>query len=142
MDTPILLGEQILDYIPQRPPMVMIDSFFGINGETSETGLTITEKNIFSVDNQLMDGGIIENIAQSGAMHIGYQCKSEGKAIPLGFIGSVNKLSVNRLPNVGETIRTQIVMETRVFDITLIGATVKIGDEVIAQCKMKVATPE
>lgn len=130
------------DYIPQRAPMVMIDAFYGINGQASESGLTVTPDNIFCHDGSLCDGGIIEHIAQSGAMHIGYECRQAGRPVPLGFIGSVNKLTIGRLPRVGETLRTRIVMETKVFDITLVAATVCVGDEQIAQCKMKVATPE
>ncbi|MCQ2202899.1 MAG: hydroxymyristoyl-ACP dehydratase [Bacteroidales bacterium] len=144
MGTPVVAGADICKYIPQRKPIVMIDSFYGISEEqgnaTSVSGLTIGEDNLFVEDGQMIDSGIIEHIAQSGAMQIGYDSISNGRPVPLGFIGSVNKLTINRLPKVGETLNTTIVFEAQVGDITLIGATVKIGDETIASGKMKVAT--
>lgn len=142
MNTPIVQGQDVCKYIPQRQPIVMIDSFYGIDGDKSESGLTVSAENLFCKDGELQDGGIVEHIAQSGAMHIGYESVSQGKNVPLGFIGSVNKLVINRLPRVGETLRTTIVMEAKVFDVTLVGATVMVDGEVIAQCKMKVATQE
>ena len=140
MGAPIVAGEDICKYIPQRSPIVMIDSFYGIEGNGSKSGLTIAADNIFVEDGAIMDSGIVEHIAQSGAMQIGYESISQGLPVPLGFIGSVNKLSINRLPKVGERMETSIVFEAQVGDITLIGATVNVGDEVVATCKMKVAT--
>lgn len=140
MDTPIVTGADICKYIPQRAPIVMLDSFYGIVENSSKSALTIKEDNIFVEDGHLIDSGIIEHIAQSGAMQIGYLSISNGLPVPLGFIGSVNKLTINRLPLVGETMQTTIVFEAHVGDITLIGATVRVGDEVIATGKMKVAT--
>ena len=104
--------------------------------------LTIAADNLFVENGKLVDSGIIEHIAQSGAMQIGYESISRGEKVPLGFIGSVNKLTINRLPNVGETLMTTIGFEAQVGDVTLIGATVKSADEVVATCKMKVATKE
>lgn len=137
---PIISGTAICDYIPQRLPIVMIDKFFGLDGAASQSGLTISEQNLFCADGKFLDGGIVEHIAQSGAMHIGYEFISRGEKVPLGFIGSVNKLKINRLPLVGEELRTSICIEAKVGDISLIKASVMVGDEVIAEGKMKVAT--
>lgn len=43
----IIQGEGILNLIPQRPPIVMVDSFFGIEKNHSYSGLTVTADNIF-----------------------------------------------------------------------------------------------
>ena len=135
----IVEGSDICKYIPQRYPIVQIDKFFGIDGDSSTTGILIKDDNILCCDGELTDGGIIEHIAQSGAMHIGYESISRGEKVPLGFIGSINKMTINRLPKAGEELRTTITMEAKVGDISLIGATVKSGNEVIATGKMKVA---
>ncbi len=140
MNTPIVKGADICQYIPQRQPIVMLDSFYGIDADgMSLSGLTILPDNIFVEDGHIVDSGIIEHIAQSGAMRIGYESVQAGGEVRLGLIGSVNKLTINRLPKVGETMLTSIVFEAQVGDVTLIGATVRVGDEVIANGKMKVA---
>ena len=138
----IIEGDEILNYIPQRAPIVMVDKFFGINGEVSCSGLTVVEENIFCKDGFLQDSGLIEHIAQSAALRIGYAFISQNKAVPIGFIGAVNKLIISKLPMIGEQIKTFISIEQEVFNITLLGAVVKIGNETIAECQMKVATSE
>ena len=56
----IIQGEGILNLIPQRPPIVMVDSFFGIEENHSYSGLTVTADNIFCETRKLQEAGIIE----------------------------------------------------------------------------------
>lgn len=140
MNTPIVSGADICKYIPQRQPIVMLDSFYGIDADgVSVSALTILPDNLFVEDGHIIDSGIIEHIAQSGAMRIGYESVCAGGEVRLGLIGSVNKLTINRLPLIGEIMTTTMQFEAQVGDVTLIGATVRVGDEVIASGKMKVA---
>lgn len=139
MNKPILSGEEILRIIPQRAPIVMIDRFFGINEEQeSFSGLTVGKENFFCRDGLLQEEGIIEHIAQSAAARIGYLCSLQNEPVPLGFIGSVDKLRIHRLPPVGSELITKITVIQEVFDITLIAAQVKENDECIAEGKMKI----
>ncbi|OKZ54435.1 MAG: hydroxymyristoyl-ACP dehydratase [Phocaeicola vulgatus] len=119
----ICQGEELFRLIPQRPPMVMIDRFYGIEENTSWSGLTVTTDNLFCRDGVLQETGIIEHIAQSAAARVGYIYMLRKEPVPLGFIGSVEKMKL-------------IVQE--VFDITLITAEVKENDELLAECRMKI----
>ncbi len=134
----IIIDKDILEYIPQRAPIVMVNEFYGIEENESCSGLKVTEGNIFCEDGVLSDGGIIEHIAQSAALRVGYAYKSRGEAVPLGFIGSVNKFVCERHPRVGEKLYTTITVETEVMGISLVGAKVESGGEKIAECKMKI----
>ena len=118
----IIQGEGILNLIPQRPPIVMVDSFFGIEENHSYSGLTVTADNIFCETRKLQEAGIIEHIAQSAA----------------AFIGSVDKLKIYDLPKIGMKLFTEITVVQEVFDITLISAQVKVEDKLIAECRMKI----
>ena len=140
MKNPVVSGAAICDYIPQRAPIVMIDKFFGIEGDTSSCGLTIQPDCMLVENGHLTDGGIIEHIAQSGAMHIGYESVNNGHGVPLGVIGNVSKPTINALPQVGDELYTTIKFEAVVGPVSLIAAEVRVGDEVIATGKMKVAT--
>lgn len=133
--------EEICGYIPQREPIVMVDKLYSFSENESETGLTIDGASIFVENGHLMDGALIEHTAQSGALHIGYDYISRGQKVPIGLIGSINKYEIFRLPRVHEEVKTLIKMEARIGDVSLICITVRVGDEVIAQGKMKVATP-
>lgn len=131
-------GEGILDLIPQRPPIVMVDKFYGVEDDCSYTGLTISPDNIFIERNRFKEPGIIEHIAQSAAARVGYICKQDNIPVPLGFIGSVDKMTIHALPKVGDELYTEIKIIQEVAEITLIGATVKIGDKLVAECRMKI----
>ena len=95
----------IVDLIPQRAPIVMVDGFAGIDEEgVSHSRLTVLEENIFVDEGQMSECGLIEHIAQSAAARVGYLFREQDKEVPLGFIGSVNKLEVKQWPQVGERI--------------------------------------
>lgn len=134
----IIHGEGILGLIPQRPPIVMVDSFFGIEENCSYSGLTVTSDNIFCEEGKLQEPGIIEHIAQSAAARIGFIYTRQGAQVPLGFIGSVDKLKIYNLPEVEIKLFTEITVVQEVFDITLVSAQVKAGEELIAECRMKI----
>lgn len=136
--TPIIQGEGIFTLIPQRPPIVMVDSFCGIENDCSYSGLTITADNIFCQDGKFQEAGVIEHIAQSAAARIGYIYLQRNEPVPLGFIGSVDKLTLHSLPKVGEELSTEITIIQEVFDITLVSACVNTSGRVIAECRMKI----
>lgn len=134
----IVQDDAILELIPQRNPIVMVDTFYGIEDENSYTELTITADNIFADGNNFTEPGIIEHIAQSAAVRIGYIYQQLQQPVPLGFIGSVDKMKIHNLPKVGDSLYTEIKVIQEVFDITLIGALVKVNDTTIAEGRMKI----
>ena len=134
----IIQGEGILNLIPQRPPIVMVDSFFGIEKNHSYSGLTVTADNIFYETGKLQEAGIIEHIAQSAAARIGFLYTRQGEKVPLGFIGSVDKLKNYDFPKKGMKLFTEITVVQEGFDLTLISAQVKVEDKLIAECRMKI----
>lgn len=138
----IIMGDEVLEFIPQRAPIVMVDEFFGVDSEVSISGLTVKRENIFCEEGVLQECGIIEHIAQSAALRVGYIYKSQGKEIPIGYIGSVSKLKIFHLPKEEETLKTEIRVEQEVFNITLINAKTKVGDLNIAECQMKIFLQE
>ncbi len=129
----------IVDLIPQRAPIVMVDGFAGIDEEgVSHSSLTVSEENIFVDEGQMSECGLIEHIAQSAAARVGYLFREQDKEVPLGFIGSVNKLEVKQWPQVGDCIETSIRIVQEVFQVTLIEAECCVAGEPIATCRMKI----
>lgn len=137
-ETTVAKGDEILKFIPQRAPIVMVDEFFGVQENVSGSGLTVCEDNIFCEKGELQEGGIIEHVAQSAAMRVGYVYRSRGEEVPIGFIGAVNDLKIYSLPRAGETLRTRLTVEQEVFNITLVSAEVTVGDRKAAECRMKI----
>lgn len=134
----LISGDDILAYIPQRGVIVMVDKFYGIKDDVSISGLTISTDNMFCEEGAFQECGVIEHMAQSAALRVGYICKLQGSEIPIGFIGSVSKFSIYYTPNAGDDIVTYITVEQEVFNITLISALSKVGERVVAECRMKI----
>lgn len=132
-------GSAIEALIPQRAPMIMIDVFYGFLGdEASYSGLTVSSENIFCQNDKLRESGIIEHIAQSAAARVGFIYSEKGEPIPLGFIGSVDKLKIYKLPVVGDIMVTRINVVQEVGDLSLISALTMVDGQKIAECRMKI----
>lgn len=134
----MISGEALLELIPQREPMLLVDRFFGITEGVSRAGLRIAEDNIFCEEGLLREYGVIEHIAQSAAARIGYIYRRKGLKVPVGFIGSVDKMTLYILPEVGSELLSEIRVEQEVGDITLISARVMCAEAVIAEGRMKI----
>lgn len=130
--------DSILTLIPQRPPMVMVDTFLGIEDSVSKTRFTVRTDNIFVDDGCFSECGVIEHIAQSAAARVGYICTRKKEPIRLGYIGSVNDFQRLLPVQVGDTIETLVEIVQEVFNVTLIQATCKVADRTVATCRMKI----
>lgn len=134
----IAQGSEILKLIPQRPPIVMVDKLISAAGKKTVSGLKISPDNIFVSDNCLQEPGIIENIAQSAALGVGYLCQSKNEKIPIGFIGAVSNLKIFSLPRVNTEIITEIQVEYEVLKATIISSKVFCDKQLLAQAEMKI----
>lgn len=128
----------ILELIPQRAPMVMVDELEGVAGEESKSSLTVRDGNIFVDGGVMSECGLIEHIAQSAAARVGYLSKSKGEDVPIGYIGAVNDFSLVEHPRTGDRIETTITVLQEVMNITLIEARCEVDGRVVARCKMKI----
>ena len=129
----------ILELIPQRRPFVMVDSLTYCDLSITRTQLEVRADNIFNDGGRLSTAGICENIAQTCAARLGYLSLASGQPVKLGYIGAISNMQVYRTPVTGETIVTEIKVLQEVFNITLVHAVVKCGDELIAQTDLKIA---
>lgn len=129
---------EILELIPQRAPIIMVDRFLGIESGVSFTEFTVREDNVFLENGCMTECGLIEHMAQSAAARVGYVFRRRGEKVPLGYIGSVNNLSVTMLPVCGSILSTTISIVQEVMGITLIEAVCHTGDDLVATCRMKI----
>lgn len=137
-DTVLIDRDGICDLIPQRPPIVMIDSLLRSDEYSTTTCLEVRGDNIFCEEGFLAEPGMIENIAQTAAARMGYFAKTTGSAVPLGFIAAVSGLSVKNRPRIGDTIETTVAVVNEVIGITIIEGTISLDGNEIARCEMKI----
>ena len=123
-------------YIPQQPPIVMVDSFLECNDAEITTSFIIPEQHIFVQNGQLSAAGLMENIAQTCATRIGWLNYNE--PVKIGVIGSINKLEINFLPFAGQTLLTRVEVLSEIFGATIVKAEIQCEGETVAQGEMKV----
>ena len=128
--------------IPQREPIIMIDKIVNHSDEKTSTSLTIKETNIFVEENIFQSSGLIEHIAQSSAARMGIQTTEEEKTPLLGYIASIKNMMINRLPKVGETILTEIIVTNHIHNIIVVQGESKVDNIVVANCELKVFIEE
>ena len=138
MQKPLLAGEEIFTIIPQQPPFTMIDTLNESNQEVVRTGFTIKEDNPLVKNGFLQESGLIENIAQSAAAGIGYDCKVKNQPVPLGFIGAVKRCTIYRLPCIGNKIHTEITVISNLLGASVVHGEVFLKDECIAECDLNI----
>ncbi len=135
-------GEELKKLLNQRSPILMVDALYSASENQAETGLTIAGDNIFAIDGELTEAGLIEHIAQSASAFVSYKANAQKPdAQPLlGYIGEVKKLKfVGNLPKVGSEVRTTITIVSEVMGITLFTAESKVDDSLVATCQMKLS---
>lgn len=132
---------KIPDIIPQCQPLIMVDRLTYFDPLVVKTVFRIREDHIFCHNGYLEEAGLIENIAQTCAARTGYEVKMQLKgdgSIKIGYIGMIKQMEISRNPLVGEQLETTVEIVEDVFSTTLVATEVKVGDEVIATCDMKI----
>ena len=131
----------VLTLLPQRPPFVMIGRLIHFDEVVTTTQLEVRPDNLFmEADGLLNNCALVENIAQTCAARMGYINQYIYKErVRLGFIGSIKNLQVLRPAREGEVLTTSIEVVQEVLQLTLVNATVKVGDETIVTAEMKIA---
>ncbi|MDK7374643.1 hypothetical protein QP519_03720 [Weeksella virosa] len=137
MNLPICNAEIIKTFIPHREPIIMVDALYKYAEKQVVGGLTVEENNLFNKNGHLAEPGLIEHMAQTVALHTGYQYYLIGQPAPTGYIGTIKNLHINRLPKVKEKIVTEVEILQEVMGVSLVKITSNINQECIAIGEMK-----
>ncbi|MCX2678331.1 hypothetical protein OOZ15_00105 [Galbibacter sp. EGI 63066] len=130
--------DNIEHLIPQKHPFVMIDTLVVYSDTGIESSFTPKEGNIFLKEGIFSEPGIVENMAQTIALHTGYKYFLKGEEPPVGYIGSIKKVKIAKLPRIGETITTKASILHEFMGVTMVSVKVfDADDEEIALGEMK-----
>ncbi len=129
----------ILKYIPQRPPFVMIGELKSILDSGIESLFMISANNCLVRDGVFQESGLVENMAQTAAMYAGYKANEANEQAPIGYIGALKNLHIAELPLVNQKIITTIKLASEVMNIQIVAAEVrKETGELLAQCELRI----
>ncbi len=128
----------ILNYIPQRQPMVMVHHLEEATDDHAVTEFSIEPDNPFIDKGRFAEPGMVENIAQTAAVHIGYQCAKKNIPIPIGYIAAIKSLNVVLLPALNTSIRTSVTIVNKVLDVTVVQGSVMQDGKLLCSCEMRI----
>lgn len=142
----LISEDNILELIPQRPPMVMIGSLVSCDERQATATLKITGDNIFVSGDKFTAQGMLEAMAQTAAARTGYLVrKAENgpdQRPPVGVIGSIKNLRVFFQPKTGTMITTTIEVEHEVLQATIIKGKVEAEGKLAAESNLQIYLTE
>ncbi|MFH6997970.1 hypothetical protein ACHRVZ_08550 [Flavobacterium sp. FlaQc-57] len=138
METTVLLEKEAVEnLLPQKFPFVMVDKMYSFTETSLTSGLSIQNDNIFFDNNTFLEAGLIEHMAQSVALHTGYQFFLKNEIAPTGYIGSIKEIEIKKLPKLNDTIQSKVTILQEFAGITLVDIVTTLNNEEIAKGQMK-----
>ena len=138
----IVDSNQILNYIPQRPPIVLVSRIYKADEASIITGFDIAPEHIFVQNGELTESGIVENMAQTAASRAGFEAVKNNAKPAVGFIGNIKDLVIHYLPELGNEILTEVTTKTQVMNVSIIEAKSYCNNQLVATCEMKIFLQE
>lgn len=117
----------------------MVDSLLYYSDVKIVSGFTVTAQNLFVHNNRFRAPGLIENMAQTVALHTGYKYFLLNRPAPTGYIGAIKNATVHALPKVGQELETTVNILHDILGVTMVEAKVISENEVLASSEMKTA---
>lgn len=130
--------ENITQYIPQRPPIVMVHDLAEASDDHVVTHLNIAPDNVFVDKGFFTEPGLVENIAQSAAVHVGYRCLQKNIPVPIGYIAAIKDLKVYQLPASNSRITTSVRIVNKVMELTVAEGKVEQDGKLLCACEMRI----
>ena len=64
----------------------MVSKLLASDGTVTRSSFCIEENNVFVKNNLFQEAGLLENMAQTAALGIGYAAQTENKPVKVGYI--------------------------------------------------------
>lgn len=126
--------------IPQREPILMVDSLVRADGAEAETSFTVPQDCLFlDEEGRLEAAGVMEHIAQSASAAAGRKALDSGKtAPPVGYIGEIKKFRLYSPAKAGQELKTTIKFGASVNGVTQVTGQTVAGGVTVADTQMKI----
>jgi predicted hotdog family 3-hydroxylacyl-ACP dehydratase len=104
------------NYLPHRPPILMVDVALNMDDKTIETSFEIKDDNIFLQSFFLSEIGLIEHAAQTcsaitaRSYFVDENNNEKTDVNVVGFISALKNIQITTLPRVASTITTKATL--------------------------------
>ncbi|MDT7828585.1 hypothetical protein RQM65_07910 [Pricia sp. S334] len=135
----IASGDLLESLIPQKRPFVMVDTLAEYGEHHVVSHFTVTADHILVSKSRFSAPGLIENMAQTIALHTGYKFHLLRQPAPTGYIGAIKKAEIFQLPMVSETLVTRVEILHDIMGVSLVRAKVECEGALMASSELKTA---
>jgi predicted hotdog family 3-hydroxylacyl-ACP dehydratase len=134
----------IHNFLPHREPMLMADYILELTKEKVVTSFEILEDNIFVHNNEFVEAGLIENLAQTCSSIVGQSFfeNPETETKVIGFITNIKKIEVFALPKVGDKIISKASLISQFENICNIFCEAFNNDELLIRAEINLFIQE
>jgi predicted hotdog family 3-hydroxylacyl-ACP dehydratase len=134
----------IHNFLPHREPMLMADFILELTKEKVITSFEIKEDNVFVHNNELVEAGLIENLAQTCSSILGQSFfeNPEADTKVIGFITNIKKIEVFALPKVGDKIISKASLISQFENICNIFCETFNNDELLIRAEINLFIQE
>ncbi|WP_033960386.1 hypothetical protein [Psychroserpens jangbogonensis] len=122
--------------LPHRKPMIMVDTLEYFSDKKGISKLSISEDNIFVSNGFFSETGILEHMAQTAALHIGYKQSLNNIGTKEGFIGAIKSSQIISLPKLNDILTTEIEVIYEVAQMMMVKIKTSVNGNAIAISEM------
>lgn len=142
----------IKNYLPHRPPMLMVDDIIEITQKEVTTVFKIENDNLFVKNGFFVETGLIENAAQTCSAIVAQPLFLDEKNFfkkdlkLIGFISAIKNLNILSLPKSNSEINTKAALVSRFdtddFAICTMKCTTFLGEELLFEAEINLFIQE
>lgn len=134
---PIVDIDFVQNLIPQKKPFIMVENLLAYSQNDITSSFKINLDNILVENQYFSSSGLIEHMAQTVALHTGYNFYLQNKKAPTGYIGAIKSVEIEILPKIDDIIETNAIILQEFMGVTLVNITTKLNGKIIAKAQMK-----
>ncbi|MBL0912892.1 MAG: 3-hydroxyacyl-ACP dehydratase [Bacteroidia bacterium] len=134
----LVTATEIDRFIPQKDPFILVSTLEKCDADGAASTFTVPETHVLVENGHLTASGLTEHMAQTAALHSGYDSQRKGVDPPVGFIGQIKDLQILALPPAGSTLQTEIRFIHRVGPVSVIECAAYLGGDCVSKCEMKI----
>lgn len=133
----------VSDYLPHRPPMLLIDDIVEVAADRVVCRARIHPDCVFAIDGEVHPSAMIEFVAQACAIHAGVVAAREGAPPKMGLIISCREISfaVDSFA-VGDELTIAATLDVGQNGLAAFTGTVTRGETMCASVQLSVVDAE
>lgn len=136
LQTPISELEQLKTLLPHREPMIMVDGLLHYSEKRAVSTLLIRHDNVFVSNGIFSETGMLEHMAQTAAMHVGYTQSLLKSEVKEGYIAAIKSSHILQRPKLNDVLHTEMEIVYDIDTMTMVKMYSSLDGNIIATAQM------